>query len=426
MLKRLLTTLLSLAALCASANDYNVMTFGAVGDGQTDDAAAIERAIATCSANGGGRVILPAGHIFMASAITLASYVDLHIEANATLLANPDESVYTLSAFRENRSEGMMWLHGENLTQLSITGLGTIDGNGVAFMGEELDDSYALKPLRVDLSQGERYSQIDPRPHVLTLINVHRLILRDITIRNSAYWTVHLVGCHDVTISGITILNNLKIRNGDGIDLDHSTNVRISDCYIESADDSICLKNRREYEEYGPCQNIVVSNCLMTSRSCALKIGSENVDTISNVLVSNCVIRDSNRGIGIQNRDEGTVHDVIFSNMTVDCRLWSDVWWGKSEPIYVTSYPRAVNSHKDAGWRLPLGATEGRCGDVYNITFSNIQCTSENNIFVDGDTPEKVRDIHFDNVNVNIVRRTAYPQGIYDKRPCAGEPFAYN
>mgnify|MGYP000711478246 CR=1 FL=1 len=66
---------------------------------------------------------------------------------------------------------------------------------------------------------------------------------------DSAYWTVHLIGCNDVSIDGISILNNLKIRNGDGIDVDHSKNVRIANCHIESGDDCICLKNRREFEE---------------------------------------------------------------------------------------------------------------------------------------------------------------------------------
>lgn len=94
----------------------------------------------------------------------------------------------------------------------------------------------------------------------------------------------------------------------------------------------------------------------MVSRSCAIKIGSENMDKINNVLFNNCIIKNSNRGIGIQNRDEGTVTNVIFSNMIVDCMFFSDVWWGKAEPIYVTSYPRAVGNHKDARLAFPEGS----------------------------------------------------------------------
>ena len=227
-------------------NTYDIIAFGAKGDGKTDDAAAIQRAINACSAAGGGTVIIPAGHTFLCGPLQLASYVNLHLEPNSRLLANPDESIYTESAFRENRGEGMMWISGKNLKQISITGTGEIDGNGIAFMGKELDDSYELKPV----------TDFDPRPHVLTLINVEKTVIRDITIRNSAYWTVHLIGCYDALIDGISLLNNLKIRNGDGIDVDHSKKVRIANCFIESGDDCICLKNRREFEEYGSCEDI--------------------------------------------------------------------------------------------------------------------------------------------------------------------------
>ena len=412
----LVTALAALLAGCTGAGHtgiYNIEDFGAVGDGTTDNAVAIQRAIDECNRRGGGTVTVPSGKIFMSGPIHLASHVNLHMESNSVLIANPDEAVYTESAFGENRGEGMMWISGKDLKNVSITGTGTIDGNGVAFMGAELDDSYELKPI----------TDFDPRPHLLTLINVERTVIRDVTIRNSAYWTIHLVGCYDATIDGISLLNNLKIRNGDGIDLDHSRKVRITGCFIESGDDCICLKNRREYEQYGPCEDIVVTNCVMTSRSCAVKIGSENMDRIAHVIMSNCIIRDSNRGIGIQNRDEGTVTDVTFSDMHVECHLYSDVWWGKSEPIYVTSYPRAAGNHKDAGWRFPKGAVRGECGEVSRIRFNNIHCTSENGIFIGGDTPDKIHDLHFNNVSIDFTKVSNFPGGVYDKRPCEGDGF---
>jgi len=405
--------LLLLAACGGKSDVYSIADYGARADSVTDNAKAIQKAIDECSANGGGTVVVPAGKSFMTGPFSLKSFVNLRLEPNSALVANPDESVYTESAFRENRGEGMMWISAKDVRNISITGTGTIDGNGVAFMGRELDDSYELKPV----------TDFDPRPHVLTIVNAEKVNIRDVTVRNSAYWTIHLVGCHDVAISDISLLNNLKIRNGDGIDIDHSEKVRISGCFIESGDDCICLKNRREFKEYGPCKDVVVSNCIMTSRSCAVKIGSENMDSISNVLFTNCIIRDSNRGIGIQNRDEGTVTDVTFSDMHVDCHLYSDVWWGKSEPIYVTSYPRAVGNHKDAGWRFPKGATKGACGEVSHIRFINIYSVSENGVFVGGDVPGKVNDISFINVNLTLRQTTPYPGGVYDLRPRDGEGF---
>lgn len=257
----------------------------------------------------------------------------------------------------------------------------------------------------------------------MTLINAKKVNISDVTISNSAYWTLHFVGCYDVSVRGISLLNNLKVRNGDGIDIDHSRKVRISDSFIESGDDCICLKNRREYEQYGACEDIVVTNCIMTSRSCAVKIGSENMDSISRVLLDNCIISDSNRGIGIQNRGEGTVTNVTFSNITLDCHLFSDVWWGKSEPIYVTSYPRARGNHKDAGWRFPKGATKGECGEVSDIRFYNISAISENGIFIGCDEPDKIKDIVLDNIKLKLVKTTAFPGGVYDKRPCESEGF---
>ena len=424
---------------------YNVLDFGAKGDGVTDDAAALQQAIDRCTAEGGGRVLLPRQHTFLCGPVELKSHVELHLESTATLLCNPDESLYTLSAFGQNRGEGMMWLWAKNARNLSITGRGTIHGNGIKFMGQELSDSYELKELRVkseelrvksaDSETSSDAAQLnsslltlnsslyDPRPHVLTLIGCDNLLIRDVTITEGAYWTVHLVGCNVALIDGINLLNNLKIRNGDGIDLDHSKNVRISNCHITSGDDCICLKNRREYQEYGACHDIVVTNCTLSSRSCAIKIGSENMDNIYNVLFDNCIITQSNRGVGIQNRDEGTVTDITFSNIMMDLQLWSDVWWGKAEPIYVTSYPRADGNHKDANWRFPKGETQGRSGAVSRITFQNIQATSENGCFIGGDTPDKVSDITLSNVTLNLRRQTNYANGIYDRRPCKGEAF---
>ncbi len=412
---RLIQGLILIAALCTLASFkkpqgsvYNIRSYGAVGDGKTNDAQALQKTIDACSAAGGGTVLVPAGSTYLAGPFNFKPHVELYVETGATILASADESLYTKSAFRENKGEGAIWIGGENLDEVSINGGGIIDGNGIAFMGAELGDSYDLKPFKI----------VDPRPHLLTLVGCRTVRIHNITIRNAAYWTVHLAGCTDVAITDVTILNSVKIRNSDGIDLDHSKQVRISNCYIESGDDAICFKNRREYAEFGTCENITVNNCVLTSSSCAVKIGSENMDSIRNVIITNCIIRHSNRGLGIQNRDEGTVSGITFSNIQIETHLFSDVWWGRAEPISITAYRRASANNKDAGWRLPKGATEGRVGKVYNIYFYNIQATGENGVYVSGETQDKISNIYFNQVNITLSKTTALTGGTYDRRPC--------
>lgn len=383
---------------------YNVLDFGAQGDGDTNDAVSIQRAINQCSRKGGGRVVFPSGKRFLAGPIELKSHVELHLEPNAELRAMVDESLYTQPAFPDNQSEGTLWISAHNQENIAITGTGTINGSGRAFMHDEEPTHYVFK-----FENG-----IDRRPHLLTLVGCNKITIRDVTLADAAYWCLHTVGCDDVLISGIRIENSLRIRNCDGIDIDHSRNVRISDCYIRSADDCICIKNRREYAAYGPCENITVNGCILTSTSCAIKLGSENVDDIRNLIFSNCVIHASNRGLGIQNRDEGNIENIIFTNIIIESRLFADVWWGKSEPIYVTAFRRAPGTKH----RFRPGESTGKVGVVRNIQFVNISCSGENGVYVSGTDGSRIQDLYFENTKLHLNKSTDYPGGVYDRRPC--------
>lgn len=143
-MNRLLSFFLALAlAGCSSANyTIDIRDTGARGDGQSDDARAIQKAIDRCSRRGGGTVLLSGGRCYLSGPIELKSDVNFHIDAGTTLLANPDSSIYVLSAFGDNRAEGTMWIYCKDISNLSITGQGTIDGNGIAFMGPEAEDSF--------------------------------------------------------------------------------------------------------------------------------------------------------------------------------------------------------------------------------------------------------------------------------------------
>lgn len=139
-----------------------------------------------------------------------------------------------------------------------------------------------------------------------------------------------MVGCQDVLIDGIRILNNLKMVNCDGIDPDHCRNVRINNCHIESADDCIVFKTTEKNAYLGPCENIVVSNCTLTSTSAAIKFGTESVSDFRNITVTNCVISRTNRGISLMLRDGGNIENVTFANLHINTRMFSDQWWGEA------------------------------------------------------------------------------------------------
>lgn len=137
-----LSLLISMAFVLAIAacgrtekGNFNIEDFGAVAKAGIDNAQAIQKAIYACSRAGGGVVSVPAGKTFMCGPIHFKSNVELRLEPNSKLLANPDEGIYRESAFLANEGEGMMWISGKDIENVAITGQGMIDGNGIAFMG---------------------------------------------------------------------------------------------------------------------------------------------------------------------------------------------------------------------------------------------------------------------------------------------------
>ena len=386
---------------------FNVKDYGAIGDGVTENAAAIQKAIDACHEAGGGEVVFPSGNVFLTGPFNFKSFVNIKVEANAVIKASLDESLYTESAFRENCSEGSIWIGGKNCKQIGINGSGVIDGQGTMFMLNEEKTHFNYK----------FENNIDMRPHLLTLEACQNITIRDVTFKDSAYWCIHPIGCKDIVISGVRILNSLKVRNCDGIDPDHCKNVRISDCFIVSADDCICPKTRREFEEYGITENITVTGCTLVSTSCAIKIGSENVSGIKNVIFSSIIIRNSNRALGIQNRDEGFVENIQFNDIFIDSRLFADVWWGKAEPIYVTAYKRDKESLR----RFKKDKQFPQIGKVKDVFFNNVICDSENGVFVAAEELGLVQNIYFENIKIKIHKKSKYSPGTYDRRPCGVE-----
>jgi hypothetical protein len=369
--------------------DFVVTDFGAAGDGTTADTAAIQRAIDACHAQGGGRVVLPAGRTFLSGSIALRARVELHVEPGATLLASGNGDDYTIPITSANRRP---FISADGADDIAVTGAGVIDGNGRAFVQERLPHIYVMKRRR---------------PKTFLFLGCRRVTFRDVTIRDGASWTVRLSGCEDVVIHGVRIYNDLKLPNSDAIDLDRCRNVRISDCHIESGDDCICLKALAETDGHGPCENVTVTGCTLVSTSAALIIGCECRAPIRNVVFDACVITRSHRGLAVHLSEGCDVENVTFSNMIVETRLFHSKWWGRAEPIYVTAIP----------W-----TAETPIGRVQNVRFVNVLCRSENGVFIQGWEPSRVDGILLENVRVELDRWTKLPGGEHDIRPYPQDP----
>lgn len=385
---------------------YNVHDFGAIGDGIHNDGPAIQAAIDACNKNGGGRVVLSGGHTYKSGTLVLRSYVDLHLEMGAVLKGSDcledfnlfnkqdsipeDISVPTYENCDYTGSPTLYFIYAKDCEYVSITGFGKIDGSEEQFYGN-------VTKWHID---GRFY----PRVPLLFLEHISHLTLHQVTLTNSAFWTTHLIGCEDVLVDSVRILNNLRLANCDGIDPDHCKNVRISNCHIESADDCIVFKNTAHNMQYGPCENIVVSNCTLISTSAAIKFGTESEDIFRNITVSNCTISRTNRGISMMLRDSGSIENVIFSNLHFETRMFSkEHWWGEAEPIAITAVRRNPQT---------------KVGHIKNITFSNIYTKGENGILIYGDDSVNISDITFENVNVELVKKTDWPKNFHDLRPC--------
>lgn len=382
--------------------------YGAKGDGAANDAHAIQAAIDACHESGGGRVVLQGGKTYYSSSLILKGNVELHLEQGALLKAHSDISAY----FRPNGPDGgsasvsgagavdrpvtqkpsYAFLYAKDADCFSITGQGVIDGNVCAF----------VKRVSPYYCNGDFY----PRPTLIYAEHCGHITFTGVTMRNSPFWTLHPAGCDDVLIQGIRILNPLDCANSDGIDPDHSTNVRIIGCHVSCADDAICLKCSEGNMEYGPCKNIIISGCTLTSTSAALKIGTEGTGSFENIVVDNCIISDSNRGISIQVRDGGAVRNVSFSNIIINTRRFADCWWGTAEPIVMTTHSRYKG--------IPSGK-------ISSIRFFNITCDGENGVFLSGSEGNHIEDVLFQRVQVTLRAKSKWPRGLYDLRPGFGQ-----
>ncbi|MBK7930946.1 MAG: hypothetical protein IPJ98_26770 [Bryobacterales bacterium] len=284
-----------------AAGVFNVRDYRAQGDGKTLDTAAIQAAIDACAAQGGGVVFFPQGR-FLSGTVELKSSVTLYLSPRGVLLGSPNPGDYKAKPFpaRDLDVGGYeIWalVYAEGASHVGIAGPGTIDANGGP-----------LPPVKhaPDVAGSVR-------PRALFLKNCRHVTLRDVAVRESAMWSVHLARCEKILVHGISVFSSLFV-NQDGLVLDSCQDAMVSDCYFDTYDDALVLKTSFPQ----PCRNIAITNCVLTTRCAAIKFGTQSLGAFRNITISNCSC--SHCGLGglkFFTVDGGDLEDITVSNISM-------------------------------------------------------------------------------------------------------------
>jgi len=317
---------------------FNVREYGCSSDGTTQDTAALQTAIDECARSGGGTVFVPPGK-YLTGTLFLRSNVNLHLAATAVILGSTNLQDYATGIVRcgfvNETAIDKCLIYAEDAENVSITGPGTIDGQGWAF------------PVRTpDGALGER-------PMLVRFVRCRRVRFSEVTLKNAGAWCSHFRLCKDVQIRGVNIHNRVN-QNNDGIDLMSTQNVCISDCTIICQDDAICFQDMSDED---PVRDIVVTNCIMSTRWAAIRSGGAHRGGIRNVTVSNCVIYDTyGCGIKLQISGNAVMENMTFSNIVME---------NVSSPISLRFGNHHYNNEQ-RDERFPFGT-------MRNLMFNNIR-----------------------------------------------------
>lgn len=310
---------LAAAALTAEARVYDITDYGAVSDTMRLSTAAVQKAIDSCNAAGGGTVSVPTGNYKIGS-IVLRSNVTLNLENGATLYGSTDIADYQpmttdYVSLRTNMPT-IQLIYADNASNVAITGLGTIDGRGKAFPKLSWNDEGIT------------------RPHLLRLIRCSDVTVSGVTLKNSGCWMQHYLACDRVKIHGITVINRNNYNN-DALDLDGCHNVTVSDMIADSDDDGITLKSTSPRL----CEDITISNCVVSSHCNAIKLGTETNGGFRNIIVRGVVVKPSadqssryfglptgHSAISLEIVDGGSMSNVDIADITIT---------GTESPIFI-------------------------------------------------------------------------------------------
>ncbi|HEX2848353.1 MAG TPA: glycosyl hydrolase family 28-related protein [Chitinophagaceae bacterium] len=397
----------------AKAQLYDVTSYGAIGDGITDNTIAIQKAINEC-AKTGGKVYFPGG-TFLTATLILKSNVTLHVSSNATILGHTDPKQYPYQDAgihfygEEWARQALIFCKGQE--NVGIEGSGTIDGQGASFVVNTIK-----KP--------DRYRD---RPYLLWFAGCRKVTVKGISLRNSAFWMQHYLGCEFVWIDGIRVWNHSN-KNNDLMDIDGCKNVTISNVIGDSDDDGITIKSTSSLIS----ENITITNCVISSHCNAIKFGTESTGGFRNVVISNCVIKPSGQlstiygkpagmgGLALEVVDGGIMENITIDNIVID---------GPLVPIFMRLGNRARKHTADAA-PPPLGR-------IRNISLSNIIATGadETGCSITGIAKAPIENISLNNIHIEtkggdspvdlfkpvVEKEEEYPEGImFGKLPSYG------
>ncbi len=357
-----------------------------------DQTAEIQSAIDAASSAGGGRVTIAAGE-HHSGALRLRDRVELHLEADAVLRLTPDYEALagnSVSVIAEGSDRGL--IVGQGVSGVAITGSGEIAAPGRAYIAGDDPEVGTWVPAKL-------------RPRVLVLEDCSGVETSGIRITDSPMWTMHLVACRDVRVTGVRVENDRRLPNTDGLVIDSCHDVLVEGADISTADDGVCLKTTRRAAGIGTCERITVRNCRVSSQSCALKIGTESFGDVTDIVFEDCTVLDSNRALGIFSRDGGAIRRVRFSRISVECHETPDGFWGSGEALTVTVVDRRA--------ALPAGAVSGLLvEDISGVMEGAINLVS---------TAAPITDVVLRRVSLQQVDGKLGTARRYDLRPTAAD-----
>ena len=396
--------------ISASEKIYNIVKFGAIGNGIHLNTKEINQAIIECNKNGGGTILIPKGK-FLTGTITLLSNVNIKLESGAEIIGSKKISDYMIMPdgyyYSGINYAGIFF--GNNIENISISGNGKIDGNGSFFMNFEKRFRWSKNESKLT-RQGDTYMSnqniedgpvdYEERPgHLFTISNSRNIEINELYLKDSPKWTIRIGGSENINIHRIVIDNNLFIPNNDGIHITSSRNVVISKCDVIAGDDAIIVTGFSSGDKnidykFGNkskiSENIKINDCKLKSRSSAIRVGyGENA--IKNVVFKNIIIESSNRGIGVFSRNNSLIENIIFKNIKINTRIHSGGWWGRGEPIHISSIKNT---------------TEGIAGKINKIYFSNITANSGSGILIYAEKNDLIKNLKFQNINLTIKNGT--------------------